>query len=39
MLKGKKPAEMKAKVDQAKADIIAGKIQVHDYTSDNSCKY
>jgi len=31
--------EIKAKVDQAKADIIAGKIQVHDYTSDNSCKY
>jgi basic membrane protein A len=31
--------DVKAKVDQAKADIIAGKIQVHDYTSDNSCKY
>jgi basic membrane protein A len=31
--------EIKAKVDQAKADIIAGKIKVHDYTSDNACKY
>ena len=29
--------EMKAKVEQAKADIIAGKIVVHDYMSDNSC--
>jgi basic membrane protein A len=32
-------ADMKAKVDQAKADIIAGKITVHDYTTDNACKY
>ncbi len=31
--------DMKAKVDQAKADIIAGKITVHDYMDDNSCKY
>lgn len=31
--------EMKTKVDQAKADIIAGKIKVHDYMADNSCKY
>jgi basic membrane protein A len=30
--------EMKAKVDQAKADIESGKIVVHDYMSDNSCK-
>jgi basic membrane protein A len=29
--------EMKAKVEQAKADIIAGKIKVHDYMSDNKC--
>ncbi len=29
---------MKAKVEAAKADIIAGKIIVHDYMSDNSCK-
>jgi basic membrane protein A and related proteins len=29
--------EMKAKVDQAKADIVAGKIKVHDYESNNSC--
>jgi|TARA_R110002072_G_scaffold11431_29_gene51727 basic membrane protein A len=31
--------EMKAAADQAKADIIAGKIVVHDYMSDNSCTY
>jgi len=24
-------------VDQAKADIISGKVQVHDYMSDDSC--
>jgi len=30
-------SEMKARVDQAKADIIAGKIKVHDYMSDNTC--
>jgi len=29
--------EMKARVEQAKADIIAGKIKVHDYMSNNSC--
>jgi basic membrane protein A len=29
--------EMKAKVEAAKADIIAGKINVHDYMSNNSC--
>jgi basic membrane protein A len=29
--------EMKAAVEQARADIISGKIKVHDYTSDNSC--
>ena len=28
---------MKAAVEQAKADIIAGKIMVHDYMSDNKC--
>ncbi len=32
-------AEMKAKVDAAKADIIAGKIKVADYMADNSCRY
>jgi basic membrane protein A and related proteins len=32
-------AEMKAKVDAAKADIVAGKIKVADYMADNSCKY
>jgi basic membrane protein A len=30
--------EMKATVDAAKADIISGKIVVHDYMSNNSCK-
>ena len=29
--------DMKAKVEAAKADIIAGKIAVHDYTTDNTC--
>lgn len=30
--------DMKAKVEAAKADIISGKIVVHDYMADNSCK-
>jgi basic membrane protein A and related proteins len=30
--------EMKGKVDAAKADIISGKITVHDYMSNNACK-
>jgi basic membrane protein A len=30
--------EMKAKVDAAKADIASGKLVVHDYMSNNSCK-
>ncbi len=29
--------EMKAAVEKAKADIISGKIEVHDYMSDNNC--
>jgi basic membrane protein A and related proteins len=33
------PAAMKAKVDAAKADIIAGKIKVADYMADNACKF
>lgn len=33
------PAEMKKKVDAAKADIIAGKIQVADYMATGSCKF
>jgi basic membrane protein A len=28
---------MRQKVEAAKADIIAGKIQVHDYMADNAC--
>ena len=31
-------AEMKSKVDAAKADIIAGKIKVIDYMAANACK-
>ncbi|WP_340118506.1 BMP family ABC transporter substrate-binding protein [Pelagibius sp. 7325] len=31
--------EMKAKVEQAASDIVAGKLTVHDYTDDNSCTY
>ena len=31
--------EMKTKVEQAKADIISGKIKVHDYMSNNTCAY
>ena len=31
-------AEMKKKVDAAKADIIAGKIKVRDYMVNNACK-
>jgi len=30
-------AEMRGRVDQAKADIIAGRVAVHDYMSDNAC--
>ncbi|MGA2793100.1 MAG: BMP family ABC transporter substrate-binding protein [Roseiarcus sp.] len=29
--------EIKAAVDAASADIVSGKIQVHDYMSDNKC--
>jgi basic membrane protein A len=29
--------EMQAAVEAAKASIIAGEIEVHDYLSDNSC--
>jgi basic membrane protein A and related proteins len=32
-------ADMKKKVDTAKADIISGKIKVADYMADNACKY
>jgi len=31
--------DMKAAVEKAKADIISGKVQVHDYTADNACPY
>ena len=29
--------EAKAAADQAEKDIISGKIEVHDYMSDNKC--
>ena len=29
--------DMKAKIESASSDIVAGKIAVHDYRSDNSC--
>ena len=29
--------EMQAAVDKARADIIAGTVKVHDYTTDNAC--
>jgi len=28
---------MKVKVEAARAEIVAGNVQVHDYMSDNSC--
>tara|TARA_R100001129_G_scaffold15030_4_gene9760 strand:- start:1086 stop:2078 length:993 start_codon:yes stop_codon:yes gene_type:complete len=31
--------DMKAAVEAAKADIIDGKVEVHDYMSDESCPY
>ena len=31
--------DMKAKIDAASADIIAGKVIVHDYQSDSACPY
>jgi basic membrane protein A len=30
-------AEMQAAAEKAKADIIAGTVKVHDYTTDNTC--
>ncbi|MBX2886844.1 MAG: BMP family ABC transporter substrate-binding protein [Granulosicoccus sp.] len=31
--------DMKAAVEKVRADIIAGTLSVHDYTSDNTCDY
>ncbi len=31
--------DMQAAVDKAKADIIAGTLQVHDYMTDEACPY
>ncbi|WP_191602021.1 BMP family lipoprotein [Marinomonas algicola] len=30
-------AEMKAKIEAIRADIVSGKVSVHDYMSDNAC--
>jgi len=30
-------AEMRGKIDAARAGIVAGRVTVHDYTSDNAC--
>jgi basic membrane protein A len=30
-------ADMAAKIEAAKADIISGKLAVHDYMSDSKC--
>ena len=35
--KGLITPEMKTAADQAEADIVSGKIQVHDYMSDSKC--
>jgi len=32
-------ADMKAAVEQARADILSGKVVVHNYESDSSCPY
>ena len=32
-------ADMKGKVEALKADIIAGKINVHDYMGNNKCPH
>jgi basic membrane protein A len=32
-------AEMKTKIEQARTDILADKIKVHDYMADNTCNY
>jgi basic membrane protein A len=31
--------EMKARVDAARADIVAGRIQVADYMANNACPF
>ncbi|WP_159587007.1 BMP family lipoprotein [Chelativorans xinjiangense] len=31
--------EMEAKVEEAKADIISGEVEVHNFLEDNSCPY
>ncbi|MEC7371300.1 MAG: BMP family ABC transporter substrate-binding protein, partial [Pseudomonadota bacterium] len=32
-------ADMKAAIESARADIVSGKVKVHDYFSDESCPY
>ena len=31
--------EMEAAVEKAKADIISGAVEVHDFMTDNACPY
>jgi basic membrane protein A len=30
-------AEMRARIDQARAEVVAGRVRVHDFMTDNSC--
>jgi basic membrane protein A len=30
-------AEMRARLDQARADVVAGRVRVHDFMTDNTC--
>jgi basic membrane protein A len=30
-------AEMRARIDQARADVVAGRVTVHDFMSNNAC--
>jgi len=32
-------AELKSAVEQARADILSGKVAVHNYESDSNCPY
>jgi basic membrane protein A len=29
--------EMRARIDQARAEVVAGRVRVHDFMTDNSC--
>ena len=32
-------ADIKAAIDAAEADILSGKVKVHDYLTDSNCPY